>query len=170
MQARPQRARARILRPQTYGEAQREENRRSVRHGKHLSRRSGRNRSTAGTSHGISAEFVEIGAIRLDRPPAWAVIVDRISHDIPFYRAFLKHAVLHGTTVINNPVLVVGGRQILQLFAGREAGSGRSADRHPAAQALPARHHRPLHAEPAVSAGLGLASSTTSDFPRFSSR
>jgi glutathione synthase/RimK-type ligase-like ATP-grasp enzyme len=52
---------------------------------------------------GISAEFVEIGAIRLDCPPAWSVIVDRISHDIPFYRAFLKHAVLHGTTVINNP-------------------------------------------------------------------
>jgi glutathione synthase/RimK-type ligase-like ATP-grasp enzyme len=53
--------------------------------------------------HGISAEFVEIGAIRLDRAPAWSVIVDRISHDIPFYRAFLKSAVLHGTTVINNP-------------------------------------------------------------------
>lgn len=52
---------------------------------------------------GISAEFVEIGAIRLDKPPTWSVIVDRISHDIPFYRAFLKHAVLHGTTVINNP-------------------------------------------------------------------
>jgi glutathione synthase/RimK-type ligase-like ATP-grasp enzyme len=52
---------------------------------------------------GISAEFVEIGAIRLDKPPAWSVIVDRISHDIPFYRAFLKHAVLNGTTVINNP-------------------------------------------------------------------
>ena len=31
------------------------------------------------------------------------MIVDRISHDIPFYRAFLKHAVLHGATVINNP-------------------------------------------------------------------
>ena len=52
---------------------------------------------------GISAEFVEIGAIRLDKPPVWSVIVDRISHDIPFYRAFLKHAVLNGTTVINNP-------------------------------------------------------------------
>jgi len=52
---------------------------------------------------GISAEFVEIGAIRLDKPSRWSVIVDRISHDIPFYRAFLKHAVLNGTTVINNP-------------------------------------------------------------------
>lgn len=52
---------------------------------------------------GISAEFVEVGAVRLDRPAVYSVIVDRISHDIPFYRAFLKHAVLHGSTVINNP-------------------------------------------------------------------
>lgn len=52
---------------------------------------------------GISAEFIEVGAIRIDQPAAWSVIVDRISHDIPFYRAFLKHAVLQGTTVINNP-------------------------------------------------------------------
>jgi hypothetical protein len=51
----------------------------------------------------ITAEFVQIGGIRLDKPPAYSVIVDRISHDIPFYRAFLKHAVLHGTVVINNP-------------------------------------------------------------------
>jgi hypothetical protein len=52
---------------------------------------------------GIRAEFVETGAVRLDRPPAYSVIIDRISHDIPFYRAYLKHAVLHGATVINNP-------------------------------------------------------------------
>jgi glutathione synthase/RimK-type ligase-like ATP-grasp enzyme len=52
---------------------------------------------------GITAEFVQVGGVRLDKPPAYSVIVDRISHDIPFYRAFLKHAVLHGTTVINNP-------------------------------------------------------------------
>ena len=52
---------------------------------------------------GISAEFVQTGAVHLNRPPAYSVIVDRISHDIPFYRAFLKHAVLNGTIVINNP-------------------------------------------------------------------
>ncbi len=33
----------------------------------------------------------------------YAVIVDRISHDIPFYRAYLKHAALNGTVIINNP-------------------------------------------------------------------
>jgi hypothetical protein len=52
---------------------------------------------------GISAEFVQVGSVCLDKPPAYSVIVDRISHDIPFYRAFLKHAVLNGTQVINNP-------------------------------------------------------------------
>ncbi|HTZ90513.1 MAG TPA: hypothetical protein VMA71_09230 [Alloacidobacterium sp.] len=52
---------------------------------------------------GISAEFVQVGGVRLDKAPAYSVIVDRISHDIPFYRAYLKHAVLNGTVVINNP-------------------------------------------------------------------
>ena len=52
---------------------------------------------------GISAEFVQVGGVRLDKPPAYAVIVDRISHDIPFYRAFLKHAALFGSVIINNP-------------------------------------------------------------------
>src|SRR5205814_8395897 len=51
---------------------------------------------------GIQAEFVETGAVHLNRAPRYAVIVDRISHDIPFYRAFLKHAALHGTIIINN--------------------------------------------------------------------
>jgi len=52
---------------------------------------------------GIQAEFVETGAVHLDRTPKYAVIVDRISHDIPFYRAFLKHAALNGTVIVNNP-------------------------------------------------------------------
>jgi glutathione synthase/RimK-type ligase-like ATP-grasp enzyme len=52
---------------------------------------------------GIEAEFVETGAVHLDRAPRYAVIVDRISHDIPFYRAFLKHAAINGTIIINNP-------------------------------------------------------------------
>ncbi len=39
----------------------------------------------------------------MDEPARYRVIVDRISHDIPFYRAYLKNAVLAGTTVINNP-------------------------------------------------------------------
>ena len=51
----------------------------------------------------VTAEFVNVGAVRMDEPNRYRVIVDRISHDIPFYRAYLKNAVLAGTTVINNP-------------------------------------------------------------------
>jgi glutathione synthase/RimK-type ligase-like ATP-grasp enzyme len=51
----------------------------------------------------IVAEFVQVGGVYLDKPPAYAVIVDRISHDISFYRAFLKHASLFGAAIINNP-------------------------------------------------------------------
>jgi glutathione synthase/RimK-type ligase-like ATP-grasp enzyme len=52
---------------------------------------------------GVEAEFVKIGGIRMDEPKKYAVIIDRISQDIPFYRAYLKNAMLQGTIVINNP-------------------------------------------------------------------
>ena len=51
----------------------------------------------------IHAEFVELGGIKHAHPSGYSVIVDRISHDIPFYRAYLKNAVLTGTKVINDP-------------------------------------------------------------------
>ncbi len=52
---------------------------------------------------GVRAEFLKIGGLRLDDPSRYTLVVDRISQDIPFYRAMLKHAVLNGTRVINNP-------------------------------------------------------------------
>ena len=52
---------------------------------------------------GIRAEFVQLGGLQMDQPSGYAVIVDRISHDMPFYRAYLKNAALTGTQVINNP-------------------------------------------------------------------
>ena len=51
----------------------------------------------------VSAEHLKVGAVSLGQPPGYDVIIDRISHDISFYRAYLKHAVLEGATVINNP-------------------------------------------------------------------
>ena len=51
----------------------------------------------------IRAEFVHVGGVRMAEPSGYAVIVDRISHDIPFYRSFLKNAALTGTQIINNP-------------------------------------------------------------------
>ena len=51
----------------------------------------------------IRAEFVQVGGVKEADPSGYAVIVDRISHDMPFYRAYLKNAALTGTQIINNP-------------------------------------------------------------------
>jgi glutathione synthase/RimK-type ligase-like ATP-grasp enzyme len=51
----------------------------------------------------VHAEHLKVGGIFMAEPSRYDVIIDRISHDIPFYRAFLKNAVLTGSRVINNP-------------------------------------------------------------------
>ncbi len=52
---------------------------------------------------GIIAEAVSIDKVIQNKGGEYAVIIDRISQDVPFYRAFLKNAALTGTNVINNP-------------------------------------------------------------------
>ncbi len=52
---------------------------------------------------GVSADFVKLGGVKMADPSGYRVIIDRISQDIPFYRAYLKNAALTGTIVINNP-------------------------------------------------------------------
>lgn len=52
---------------------------------------------------GMHAESIQIGGIKMAEPSGYRVIIDRISQDIPFYRAYLKNAALSGTHVINNP-------------------------------------------------------------------
>jgi glutathione synthase/RimK-type ligase-like ATP-grasp enzyme len=54
---------------------------------------------------GVAVEFVKIGAPMHDDGVPYDVIVDRISHEVPMYRSYLKHAVLAGTTVVNNPFM-----------------------------------------------------------------
>jgi glutathione synthase/RimK-type ligase-like ATP-grasp enzyme len=49
------------------------------------------------------AEPVRVGGVGLDSPKRYDLILDRISQDIPFYRAILKKAVVDGTIVVNNP-------------------------------------------------------------------
>ncbi len=52
---------------------------------------------------GIVAELVKIDKCIQGEAVDYHVIVDRISQDVPFYRAYLKNAALNGTAVINNP-------------------------------------------------------------------
>lgn len=52
---------------------------------------------------GIHAEQVKIEKVKQGEASGYDVIIDRISQDVPFYRAYLKNAAISGTAVINNP-------------------------------------------------------------------
>jgi hypothetical protein len=54
---------------------------------------------------GVVAEYVRLGGTRMTEPVEYAVLIDRISHEVPYYRSYLKHAVLQGVTVVNNPFM-----------------------------------------------------------------
>ncbi len=54
---------------------------------------------------GVVAEYASVGAERIDEPVPYDVLIDRISHEVPMYRSYLKKAVLDGKTVINNPFM-----------------------------------------------------------------
>ncbi|AHG87959.1 hypothetical protein J421_0422 [Gemmatirosa kalamazoonensis] len=54
---------------------------------------------------GVVAEFAKIGAPHFDEPCPYDVCIDRISHEVPMYRSYLKQAALQGSTVVNNPFM-----------------------------------------------------------------
>ena len=51
----------------------------------------------------VIAEAVQIDKVQQGIDYGYSVIFDRISQEVPFYRAYLKNASLMGTAVINNP-------------------------------------------------------------------
>jgi len=52
---------------------------------------------------GIRADIVKLGGVRMDEMIGYNVILDRVSHEVPFYNSILKMAVVEGVRVINNP-------------------------------------------------------------------
>lgn len=51
----------------------------------------------------VKAEIALIEEVVQGQPINYDVLIDRISQDVPFYRAMLKNAAITGTAVINNP-------------------------------------------------------------------
>ena len=54
---------------------------------------------------GVTVEYARIGATLMDQPCPYDVVIDRISHEVPFYRTWLKKTLLDGATVVNNPFM-----------------------------------------------------------------
>lgn len=52
---------------------------------------------------GVKAEMIEIGAVGAGDECRYDVILDRISHLLPYFRDYTRNAFLSGTYVINNP-------------------------------------------------------------------
>lgn len=70
----------------------------------------------------VEAGYAEIDATRIDRPPAYDVLVDRISHDVPCYQPVLKLAALAGTRVINNPFFRIADDKFFNAALARRLG------------------------------------------------
>jgi len=56
-------------------------------------------------NEGVTAEFVMLGGTAMNEASIYRVIVDRISHEVPYYRSYLKNAALQGVKVINDPFM-----------------------------------------------------------------
>ena len=71
---------------------------------------------------GVVAEFVKLGGTRMDDPSPYAVLIDRISHEVPYYRTYLKHAVLQGVTVVNNPFMWTADDKLFEASLATKLG------------------------------------------------
>ena len=87
---------------------------------------------------GVIAEFVKLGGTRMDEPCPYAVIIDRISQEIPYYRTYLKHAVLQGVTVVNNPFMWTADDKFFEASLATKLGIA-----HPKTVALPNKEYVP---------------------------
>jgi hypothetical protein len=91
-----------------------------------------------GRDEDVTAEFVQLGGTRMDEPCPYAVIVDRISHEVPYYRSYLKNAVLQGTTVVNNPFMWTTDDKFFEASLATKLGVA-----HPKTVVLPNKDYVP---------------------------
>ncbi len=89
-------------------------------------------------NQGVVAEYVQIGGTRMDEPCPYAVIIDRISHEVPYYRSYLKNAVLQGATVVNNPFMWTADDKFFEATLATKLGVA-----HPKTIVLPNREYVP---------------------------
>lgn len=86
----------------------------------------------------VSAEYVKLGGTSMDEPIPYTVLIDRISHEVPYYRSYLKHAVLQGVTVVNNPFMWTADDKFFGASLATKLGIA-----HPKTVALPNKDYVP---------------------------
>ena len=70
----------------------------------------------------VVAEYIKLDGIKYDDPPKYDLVIDRISHEVPFYRATLKRMALEGTIIINNPFWWSADDKFFNYSLGKKLG------------------------------------------------
>ena len=70
----------------------------------------------------VVAEYIKLGGIKYDDPPKYDLVIDRISHEVPYYRATLKRMALEGTIIINNPFWWSADDKFFNYSLGKKLG------------------------------------------------
>jgi hypothetical protein len=86
----------------------------------------------------VTVEYVKLGGTGMNDPVPYDVIIDRISHEVPYYRSYLKHAVLDGVSVVNNPFMWTADDKFFGASLAAKLGVA-----HPKTIALPNREYVP---------------------------
>jgi glutathione synthase/RimK-type ligase-like ATP-grasp enzyme len=86
----------------------------------------------------VVAEPVKTGHVTMGKGTGYSLIYDRISHDIPFYKVFLKNEVLSGTQVINDPFWSLADDKFFDCVMGERLGVAM-----PKTVLIPHRDHPP---------------------------
>jgi hypothetical protein len=87
---------------------------------------------------GVTAEYAKLGGTRMNEPVPYAVLIDRISHEVPYYRSYLKHAALQGVTVVNNPFMWTADDKFFEATLAAKLGVA-----HPKTVVLPNKDYVP---------------------------
>ena len=75
-----------------------------------------------GAATGVGAEMAQLGGSAEIQAQRYRVIVDRISHEVPYYRAHLKSAALQGTVVVNDPFWWEADEKFFECTLARKLG------------------------------------------------
>jgi glutathione synthase/RimK-type ligase-like ATP-grasp enzyme len=78
--------------------------------------------NTKGAAAGVLAEMAVLGGTSEWERPRHSVIVDRISHEVPYYRAHLKSVSLMGAVVVNDPFWWEADEKFFECTLARRLG------------------------------------------------
>jgi hypothetical protein len=86
----------------------------------------------------VVCEPLAVGALRIDAKLPYDLILDRISHEVPFYRTLLKQACAQGAHVVNNPYWFSADDKYFGTLVAEQAGVA-----VPRTVLLPSKRHPP---------------------------